>query len=116
MDIIEDAKTRARRRHGKGLKEQVLAACAAPGASVAAVAMAHDLNANLVHKWRRLAESGREPAVATFVPVTVASAAVVDEPPQCIDIELQRGATSVKVRWPLAGAASCAAWLREILR
>jgi transposase len=30
-----------------------LAACDEPGASVAAVAQAHGLNANLVHKWRR---------------------------------------------------------------
>ena len=42
-----------RRRHGEELKAKVLAACDEPGASVAAVARAHDLNANLVHKWRR---------------------------------------------------------------
>jgi transposase len=33
-----------------------------------------------------------------------------------IMIELRRGATLVKVSWPLAGAASCAAWLGELLR
>lgn len=42
-----------RRRHSTELKDEVLAACAEPGASVAAVAQAHGLNANLVHKWRR---------------------------------------------------------------
>jgi transposase len=42
-----------RRRHSAQLKEQVLTECAKPGASVAAVAMAHGLNANVVHKWRR---------------------------------------------------------------
>ena len=42
-----------RRRHADELKARVLAACAEPGASVAAVAQAHGLNANLVHKWRR---------------------------------------------------------------
>ena len=35
------------------LKARVLAACDGPGASVAAIARAYDLNANLVHKWRR---------------------------------------------------------------
>ena len=30
----------------------VLAACNEPGASIAAVALAHGLNANLVRKWR----------------------------------------------------------------
>ena len=42
-----------RRRHADELKARVLADCAEPGASVAAVAQAHGLNANLVHKWRR---------------------------------------------------------------
>src|SRR5438093_6671865 len=42
-----------RRRHGAELKAKVLAECDEPGASVAAVAQSHGLNANLVHKWRR---------------------------------------------------------------
>jgi len=42
-----------RRRHGDELKAKVLAQCEEPGASVAAVAQSHGLNANLVHKWRR---------------------------------------------------------------
>jgi transposase len=37
--------------HGAELKAQVIAACREPGASVAAVALAHGLNANLVRKW-----------------------------------------------------------------
>ena len=43
----------SRRRHSAEVKAKVLAACDEPGASVAAVAHAHGLNANLVHKWRR---------------------------------------------------------------
>ena len=45
-------KSAPRRRHAAELKARVLAACDEPGASVAAIARAHDLNANLVHKWR----------------------------------------------------------------
>lgn len=48
----------SRRRHDTDSKARVVAPCAEPGASVAQVAMANDLNANLVHKWRR----GTEPA------------------------------------------------------
>ena len=48
MDTVEQAKVRSRRRHAAQLKEQVLAECAEPGASVAAVALARGLNANLV--------------------------------------------------------------------
>ena len=33
-----------------------------------------------------------------------------------IRIELQRGATAIKVTWPSTAAADCAAWLRELLR
>ncbi|MBC7940274.1 MAG: transposase [Chitinophagaceae bacterium] len=115
MDTNEDAKSRARRRHDGELKRQVLAECAVPGASVAKVAMAHGLNANLVHKWRRELRSPRQ-AAATFVPVAMAAPAVVNEPPQHIELELHRGTLSVRVRWPMAGTGGCAAWLREILR
>jgi transposase len=114
VDTKEDAKRRPRRRHDEQLKRQVLEECSAPGASVAKVAMDHGLNANLVHKWRRSAQPCSEPAAA-FVAVAV-PAAVVDEPQQCVELELQRGALSVRVRWPMASAASCAAWLRELLR
>ena len=41
-----------RRRHDAEIKAKVLAACHEPGASIAAVALAHGLNANLVRKWR----------------------------------------------------------------
>ena len=40
-----------RRMHGAEYKAAVLAECAQPGASVAAVALAHGLNVNLVRKW-----------------------------------------------------------------
>ena len=112
MDTNEDAKRRLRRRHDEELKRRVLAECEAPGASVAKVAMAHGLNANLVHKWKQAA-AGVKPA-ATFLAVPIAP--VVSEPTQFIEFEVQRGAVSVRVRWPMSSAASCAGWLREILR
>lgn len=114
VDTKEDAKRRTRRRHDAELKRQVLAECAAPGASVAQVAMSHGVNANLVHKWRRTAHPVEEPAGTTFVPVAVAAA--VSEPAQFVELELKRSGVSVRVRWPMSAAASCAAWLREILR
>jgi transposase len=119
-----ESKGAPRRRHGKALKAQVLAECSQPGTSVAAVALAHGLNANLVHKWRRGA--GRKPeSPARAVPVadSVAVAFVPLQLPQPapatppdIRIELRRGATSVTVSWPAGAAAECAAWMRELLR
>jgi transposase len=99
-------------RHDDELKVQVLSECGAPGASVAQVALAHGLNANLVHKWRRQAGGARlSVPTPTFIPVAMTPAAtpVVDD----IRIELRRGALAVNVTWPLAASAQCAAWLRE---
>lgn len=47
------SKSGSRRQHSAELKAKVLAACSEPGASISGVALAHGLNANLVHKWRR---------------------------------------------------------------
>ncbi|MBK6472730.1 MAG: transposase [Betaproteobacteria bacterium] len=66
---MEQAKARSRRRHAGELKKAVLAECAEPGASVASVALKHGPNANLLHKWRRLA-LGCASADAADVPAT----------------------------------------------
>ncbi len=112
---MEHSKRGSRRRHDDELKAKVLSECRVPGASVAQVALAHGLNANLVHKWRRQAEGAKLSVTApTFIPVTMTSAVapVVDD----IRIELRRGALAVNVTWPLAASAQCASWLRELLK
>jgi transposase len=114
VDTMEDAKKMTRRRHSAELKTQILAECAQPGASVASVAMSHGINANVVHKWRRLAGDHQPSVQPTFVPVSLpspTSAAATD-----IRIELRRGAASVAITWPVAAAAECAAWMRELLK
>ena len=115
------SKTLPRRRHSDDLKAQVLHECSQPGASVAAIALRHNLNANLVHKWRRRARRNlvaqQLPAPAPFIALPmhpVSEPASV--PPADIRIELRRGATTVSVLWPVAAAGECAAWLREWLR
>ena len=117
-------KSAPRRRHAAELKARVLTACDEPGASVAAIALAHGLNANLVHKWRRGAPPpGRPPAssgagdvAGEFIALALPSREAVPTALADIRIELRRGATSVAVSWPLAGADQCAAWLRGWLR
>jgi transposase len=44
---------RQRRRYSDELREQVLRECSEPIASVARIAMAHGINANVVHTWRK---------------------------------------------------------------
>jgi transposase len=110
---MKDSKKIVRRRHSAELKAQVLSECAQPGASVASVAMSHAINANVVHKWRRLAGAAPTP-VASFVPVALP--APTRAAPADIRMELRRGATSMTIAWPAAAAADCAAWMRELLR
>ena len=63
--------------HGAQFKAKVLAECSEPGASVAAVAMANGLNANVVRKWlegRGLKRTGLVPpngATLTAAPSAV---------------------------------------------
>ncbi len=117
-----------RRRHSEELRAQVLAACAQPGASVAAVAQSHGLNANLVHKWRRgparVAQQSMTTAKAPFTvdqrPGVFVPLQLPAQPPMAttpdIRIELRRGAVSIAVTWPATAAVECAAWMRELLR
>ena len=120
-----------RRRHSAELKTLVLEQCAAPGASVAKVAMSHGVNANIVHGWRKLARERAGAAlsppspttspaktaasVPQFLPVSMAQ---TTSPPAPVDIqiELRRGAAAMKITWPISAAADCAAWIRELLR
>jgi transposase len=50
----------------------------------------------------------------TFIPIPLEQSTTATT--QGITIELRRGPTVVKVDWPLAAAAACAGWLRELLR
>jgi transposase len=101
----------------------VLAACARPGASVAAIALARGLNTNLVHRWRRQASRAAEPTVARAVAKALPTAGASEfvalplptaDPP--IRVEISRGSTRVAVHWPLSAAGACAAWLGSWLR
>ena len=119
---------RRRRTHSAEFKAKVVAACRQRGVSIAAVALAHGLNANLLRRWvvteeqtqpakpMQTADAPPRSAVEnrTFIPIQLENSPVI--PSQEITIELRRGATVVKVDWPLAAAADCAAWLRELLR
>ena len=82
--------------------------------------MAHGLNANLVHKWRRLAGKSQAPTPSSaleFVALPLAAQApAAAAAAGDIAIELRRGTITLKVAWPMSGAASCAAWVREVLR
>lgn len=118
---------RRRRLHSDEFKANAVASCTQPGMSMAAVAMANGVNANLLRRWVREAElrcGGDRPdapvatiappsaATPAFVPIQLPARSVAPD----IRIELRRGATSVTVTWPADVAGECAAWMRELLR
>lgn len=113
---------RQRRTHSKAFKAMLVAQCQQPGASIAAVAMAHQINDNLLRAWLRKATPTGElvtvgDTIATqprIVPVQVA--AVVAPSASSIRIHIQHGSTQIHVEWPVTNAALCGEWLQGWLR
>jgi transposase len=80
----QTSQSRRRRTHDAQFKAAVLAACREPGASVAAVAQAHGVNANLVRQWqvgRGMKRCGVEQGSAGDTPIAVSAAAALDASP-----------------------------------
>jgi transposase len=113
--------------HSDDFKANAVASCMQPGMSMAAVAMARGINANLLRRWVREAEMGHgavtpQPLAASQAPAkTPATAFVPVQLPApsaapAIRIELRRGATAINVSWPVEAADACAAWMRELLK
>lgn len=129
--VLHEPQSRRRRRtHSPEFKAKLIAACRQPGVSMASVALAHQLNANLLRKWvndyeRKQSQTGlpqpagisplEEPvSLPTFVPVAVQPTAPEQSEP--IRIELIRGQTQIKVSWPVSQAEMCLHVLRELMR
>ena len=126
--LVNPPVARKRRRHSDEFKAQVISACLQPGVSVAAVALANQLNANLLRTWVKayrerssgkalsLSADGREPTAvaptATLVPVKVQDSVMHAE---SIRIEIRRPDHEVHVSWPVSEAGLCGQWLRDIL-
>ena len=95
---IEKAAEGARRgtyvRRSPELKAAIVAECLAPGASVAAVALAHGVNANLVRKWiekaRPSTKASADVSWLAVVPDTPSPAPRVATPGGEIEIEFPR--------------------------
>jgi transposase len=117
---------RRRRRHCAAFKAEAVVACQQPGVSIAAVALARGLNANLLRRWVVEAERAGAQAVAacctapsvalestkSFVPVALSSSPTAS----VIRIEVRRGSNTVSVQWPASAARECALLLRELMR
>ena len=125
MEIVDTMTKTAplRRQYSLQFKTQVVHQCRQAGASVAGVALSHGINANIVHRWLRELGTGALVAQTSneFVPVKFTPPPGVVEhtdaaPAPQIRVEVRRGNSAVVVNWPLLGASSCAAWLRDWLK
>ena len=125
---MQPREKRRRRRHTQAFKAAAVAACRKPGASVAAVALELQLNANLLRTWIK------ESAVASTIPKAIAaptmpttSAAFLPlkietrtEPTSAsaerpIRVRIRKGRSRITIEWPATAAGACASWLRELL-
>ena len=125
------AAQRTHRTYTRQFKAQLVAACHQPGVSIAALALHHGVNTNVLHRWlKEHARSGCHQitvadalgAVATseptpqFLPVQLPVQTPEQAPPPVIRVELRKGSLSMAIMWPTTAAVDCAAWMREVLR
>jgi transposase len=108
-------------RDSSEFKSEVIAQARQPHVSIASVALSHGLNANLLRKWiqysdpsyvttrqARLQERAG-PAVSVdrpaFLPISLADTPKADS--QSIEIEVNKGDTVTKVKWPVRASVTC---------
>jgi transposase-like protein len=71
MDTKEEGIARRRRKHSDEFKAQTIEACRTPGVSVAAVASANGLNANMLRSWIAKAGKIALPRSSLFQPLAL---------------------------------------------
>ena len=119
--LIKAPMRRSRRRYTEEFKKQATEACLIPGVSIASVALANGLNANLLRRWvteRQEAVAGSvtlpdqhpleitEPSIPGLVPITVAMPEI--PPSGEIKIEIHRNQMLISITWPVSQSTSCA--------
>ncbi len=129
--LLTPPTSRRHRRHSVEFKAQAVEACMQPGVSIAAVALANQLNANMLRSWVKAhrdqhgtdiltndrADPEREMThchASTLVPVAIEVADAKGS--SDIQIEIHRQQTVFQIAWPISQAAACAGWLRDLLR
>ena len=114
----EPARQSRRRVHSPAFKAHLVALCQDPATSVAAIARAHNINDNMLHRWIREAQA-KTPATPSFIALPT-SAEVVRPIQQDsaghIQVTLQGKQINLSMQWPLHDAQGCATFIREVLR
>jgi transposase-like protein len=125
--ISRDTARRTHRTYAREFKAELVAACQVPGASIAALARQHGMNANVLHRWLKEHERsgchalaarsapGVAPPSPAFIPLALAAPPPVPRE-QEIKVELRKGALSMVITWPASAAAEFASWAAAILK
>jgi len=94
---VESVKANGKRVFSSAFKAWLVAQASRPGVSVAALAMRHEINANQLRRWMRLAHVAQPTRAPAVLPVTLAPQACGFEPaaappqsaPVCAVIEIE---------------------------
>ena len=124
-----DKPKRTRRTHSEAFKQQVIEACKESGASVAATALAHGINANQLRRWMRersafpvpvprqqIRPDCHTPSAPNFVPLRLTERAQSAPALPSIQIEVRRAGSVMKIQWSGELAHACVSWLQESTR
>lgn len=104
-------KAKRRRRHSPEFKRKVVDESCEPGVSIAGVARDYQINANLLHKWRReLLSAGCDGFVR--IPVVGNVGSEVKPNGEIVRVELPGGIT---VHWPLHRIRESVDWLKAMM-
>lgn len=123
---------RTKRTYSAETKVELLAACSAPGASIAAVASANGMNANVLHRWLKESSQSR-PSIGSSAGTGATSADMVGQSvPSFIALpllsqsaepvareikaEVRKGGLLMTVTWPISAASDFAHWSTAILK
>ena len=136
--MLKDSETpryaarRTHRTYTREFKAELVVACQQPGASIAAIAGAHAMNANVLHRWlKEHARSGchgqsdRSNAnrssvalrqhIPAFIPVQLPMAGA-ESAAQAIKVEIRKGALTMSITWPGSASADFASWAASIFK
>jgi transposase-like protein len=131
-EISRYAARRTHRTYTREFKAELVAACQEPGTSIAALAGAHAMNANVLHRWlKEHARSGchsrlgsgnanrsnmaLQSQVPAFIPVQL-PAPGLEPAAQAIKVDIRKGALTMTITWPAAASADFASWAASILK
>lgn len=131
-DTPRYAVRRTKRTYSADTKAKLLAACSAPGASIAAVASAHAMNANVLHRWlKESSRSGQSFGRGADAGTSAVDMAIQNAPsfialplltkpaePQEreIKVEIRKGGLVMTVTWPMSAANDFACWSASVLK